>query len=96
MHEFLEWIVYVLSEEMSFEGFSPIWSHVNENEKKIVKNQKMQNFEQHKNDVETWWKGTFPPNLALVCLTGSDKTVFTEGGRMDDGRARDDSSSDVQ
>ncbi len=25
---------------MSFEVFSPMWSHVNENEKKIVKNQK--------------------------------------------------------
>ena len=32
---FLEWICYVISEEMSFEVFSPIWSHaVNENEKK--------------------------------------------------------------
>ncbi len=33
MHEFLGVNVFVLS-EMSFEVFSPIWSHVNENEKK--------------------------------------------------------------
>ncbi len=36
-----------------------------------------------------FWPGaTFPPNLALICLTGSEKTGF-----MDDGRLRDDSSS---
>ncbi len=29
-----------LSEEMSFEIFTPIWSYVDENEKKIVKHQK--------------------------------------------------------
>ncbi len=37
---FLEWICYVISEEMSFEVISPMWSHANENEKKIVKSQK--------------------------------------------------------
>ena len=31
MHEFFEWICYVISEEMSFEVFSPIWSHPNGN-----------------------------------------------------------------
>ena len=46
---------------MSFETFSPIWSHVNETDKKIVKNQ---NFEkenkiiikkkQTKNGLEIW------------------------------------------
>ncbi len=38
------------------------------------------------------------PNLALICLTGSEKTGFTDDGRQttDDGRPRDDSSSAVQ
>ncbi len=34
MHEFWGQICCVLSDKMSFEDFSPIWSHVNENEKK--------------------------------------------------------------
>ncbi len=57
----------------------------------------MRNFEnQKKNGLEIWWKGTFPQNLALMCLTGSEKTGFTDAGRTDDGRPRDDSSSAVQ
>ena len=35
-----EQIWCVLSEETSFETFTPIWSHVNENETKIAKNSK--------------------------------------------------------
>ncbi len=57
---------------MSFEVFSPIWSHVNENEKK--------------NDLEIWGKGTFPPNLTLFCMMGSGKTGFTDDGRTTDAR----------
>ncbi len=37
---FMEWICYVISEEMSFEVFSPISSLVNENE---IKSQKIKN-----------------------------------------------------
>ncbi len=37
MQEFWGVNLLILSGEMSFEAFSPIWSHVNENEKKIVK-----------------------------------------------------------
>ncbi len=39
---FREQIWCVVSEEMSFETFTPIWSHVNENEKKIGKNPKFE------------------------------------------------------
>ena len=42
---FWEQIWCALSEEISFEAISPIWSHVNENEKKNRKKTKMQNFE---------------------------------------------------
>ncbi len=45
---FFQRICYVLSEEMSFEGFFPMWSHVNENEKKNREKSKMQNFEKKK------------------------------------------------
>ena len=58
----------------------------------------MQNFEK-KNGLEICRKGTFPPNLALICMTGSEKTGFTDDGQTDgrtDGRPRDDSSSAVQ
>ena len=48
MQDFLEWICYVLSEEM-FDIFSPIWSHVNEHKKKFGKKSKMQNFEKQTN-----------------------------------------------
>ncbi len=68
--------------------------------KKIRKKSKMQNFEKQKkkNGLQIWWKGTFPPNLALICMTGSEKTgLRTDDGRQtDDGRPRDDSSSAVQ
>ncbi len=41
---FLRVNLCILSEEMSFEILSPTWSHVNENEKKIVKkNKKLKN-----------------------------------------------------
>ncbi len=41
-------------------------------------------------------KVPFHRNLALICVTDSDKTRFTDGGRTGDGRPRDDSSSAVQ
>ncbi len=41
-------------------------------------------------------KGTFPPILALICLTGSEKTGLTGGRRTDVGRLLDDRSSAVQ
>ncbi len=37
-------------------------------------------------------EGTFPPNLALICWTGSEKTGFTDGLRTDEARLRDYSS----
>ncbi len=40
MH-FREQIWCVVSEEMSFETFTPLWSHVNENEKKLAKIQNL-------------------------------------------------------
>ncbi len=47
----------------------------------------MQNFEKQKkkkNVLEIWSKGTFPPNLALICFTSSEKTGFTDGRRTTD------------
>ncbi len=148
-----EKICCALSDQTSFEVFSPIWSHVNENEKKCQKSNiwnfaslyttladtlsrsmheflgvnllctfrgDVWNFFSHlvhvkenkkrkkkrkkkrnrtkiknasfrktkKNDLEIWWKGAFSPNLALICLTGSEKTGFTDGRRTD-GRTTD-------
>ncbi len=61
--------------------------------KKIRNKSKMPTFEkQKKNVLEMEWNGIFPPKLASTCLTGSEKTDFTD----DDGRLRDDSSSAVQ
>ncbi len=68
-----------------FEIFSPIWSHVNENEKNIVKNEKFE--KQKKNGLEIWWIGTCPQNLALIHSMVSEKTVSTDDGRTD-GRRR--------
>ena len=39
--------------------------------------------------------GTFPQNLALICVMGSDETGFTDDGKGD-GRPRAESSSTVQ
>ncbi len=49
----------------------------------------MQNFEKQKNRLEIRRKGTFPPNLALICMTASEKTGFTDDGRRADGRPTD-------
>ena len=92
-------ICCVLSDKLSFEVFSPMWSHVNENEKKIISNQKCKVLKINSLDIS--WKGTVPPNLALIRLTGSEKTGFTDDGRtneqlMEDGRPRDGSSAAVQ
>ena len=47
---FWKQICWAVSDKIWFEVFSPIWSHVNENEKKIVKKKKskLQNFEKEK------------------------------------------------
>ncbi len=42
----------------------------------------------NKRGLEIWSKGTFPPNLALICLTVSEKTGFTDDG-WTDGRTTD-------
>ncbi len=63
-----------------------------ENEKKNRKKLKMQNFENEKKNMA--WR--YGENLALICLTGSEKLVLRIGGRTEDGRPRDDSSSAEQ
>ena len=83
---FWERICYVLSEEM-FEVFLPYGPMLTKREK---------NRKQKKNGLEIWWKGTFLPNLALICLMGSEKTGFMDGWQMDDGRPHNGSSSAVQ
>ncbi len=54
--------------------------------KKIVKIQKSKIFKNGKNGLEIWWIATFPQNLALICVTVSEKTRFTDG-RTTDARA---------
>ncbi len=77
MLDFFEWICNVISEEMSFDLFSPIWSHVNKNEKKIVK-EKCKILKKKGNFWRYGEKLPFLDNLALICLTGSDKIGFTD------------------
>ncbi len=43
--------------------------------------------------ILVWWIATFAQNLALICLTVSEKTRFTDDGRTDDGRLRHGISS---
>ena len=70
--------------------FSPIRSHVTDyNEQKCKKKSILQNLKKKMSGDMV--KITFPPNLALICLKCSEKTCFT-----DDGRPRDDSSSDIE
>ena len=39
----------------------------------------MQNFEKQSKINGLGVKGTFPPHLALICLTGSEKRDFGDG-----------------
>ncbi len=81
---------------MSFEAFSPIYGPMLLKSKNIRKKSKMQNFEKKKWSGDMVKRYLFHQNLALICLTGSEKTGFTDDGRTDDGRLSDDSSSAVQ
>ncbi len=60
------------------------------------KKAKIQNFEKQKSGLEILGRGTFPPNSASICLTGSETAGFTDGRTIDNGRPSDDSSSAVQ
>ncbi len=75
---------------MSFQLFTHIWSHVMRKRKKRGKKSKFKNFEKKIYSLGIWWIGVFSQNLALIPLTVSEKTGFT------DGCPRDDSSSVVQ
>ena len=75
----------VLSEEKTLEIFTPVWSYVNENEKKksrIIKKFKI--LRNNKNGLEVQWTGRFPQNLALICLTVSEKAVFLHSAYLDE------------
>ncbi len=42
-----------------------------------------------KNDLEIWWRGSYPQNLAWIHAAVSEKPEFTDDGRIDDGRTTD-------
>ncbi len=63
----------------------PLGPMLTKTEKKIVKIQKSKIFKNGKIGLEIWWIATFPQNLALIRLTVSEKTYFTD----DDGRTTD-------
>ena len=66
---FGEQIWCVLSEEMSFQIFSPIWFHVNENKKKNCKKSNIQNFEKQTNEKKklVWRHGGWVPVTKICC-----------------------------
>ncbi len=66
---------------MLFEFFSPIWSHVHQNEKNPKRKNKI--LKKKKNILEMLWTGTFPQNLALIHLTIAEKISLTDGRRTD-------------
>ncbi len=57
--------------------FLPYGFMLTKTKKKILKKIKMQN------GLEIQWKGTFPLNLALICLMGSEKMGFMDGRTTD-------------
>ena len=92
MHDFLiESVMYFQRRcrlKFCFVHMVPCWNE----KKKKEKSQKCKILKKRWFGVEIWWK----VNLALIYLTGSGETVFTDGGRTDDGLPRDYSSSAVQ
>ncbi len=85
MHEFFEAnLLCTFRQDVTWSFFSHMVQCWRKRKCKILKNK------QKKNGLEIWWN--FPPNLALICLTGSDKLVLW----TTDGRQRDDSSSAMQ
>ncbi len=60
--------------------FTPIGSHVKGNEKKSLKLKNLKFLKRKKKkSLEIWWIATFPKHLALIRLTVSEKTRFTDG-----------------
>ncbi len=68
-----EWIWCTLSEEMAVETFTPIWSHVSENEKKNVKN--------HKSQISKFFFNNMDRNHLLwrACIYGNGSAVHFQG-----------------
>ena len=81
---------------MSFETFSPIWSHINENKKKkIVKIKK--NKKTKKTFSGDMVDRYISPKFAINSFSGiRENDVYGRPTTTDDGRQRDDSSSAVQ
>ena len=88
MHTFREWTCHYFQRRCRLKFFLSYDPMLTKKKTKLVSNQKSKNVK--KPGLEIWWKGTFPPNFALLCMTGSEKTGFTDDGRKDDGRPRDD------
>ncbi len=66
------------------ENFPPIWSHVNENEKKKIRkkiNKILKN--NNENCLEIWWTDTFPQNLALMVSEKNGFYTRTDGRTTD-------------
>ncbi len=76
--------------------FSPIWSHVNENENKIIKNIKFKILK-NKYMVDRYLCSHFFDDNSFSGIRENDYGRRKTGGRWTDyGRPRDNSSSDVQ
>ncbi len=63
------------------------------------KNVKTEHFEKEHNGLEMWWVGSFPQNVVWIheAVSANLSLPMTDGwtdrGRMDDGRPRQDSGS---
>ncbi len=80
---------------MSFEIFSPIWSHVNENEKKSLKNKIFKKLK--KKCSGDMMDRYLSPKFGVNPLDGfRESDVYGWTKMTDDGCPRDDSSSAVQ
>ena len=89
-----EQICCVLSEEMSFEVFSPIWSHVNKNKKKIVKNKKKCKI--LRNKTKMIWRYFDKVPFHQIWHWSAGRVLRKRVLRTDAGCPLDDSSSAVQ
>ena len=90
MHEFFG--VNLLCNFRGDVVFSPMWSHVNENEKK---KSKMQNFDKQKKWSGDRMKRYLSTKFGINLPDGFGENGFY-GRWTDDGRLRDDISSSVQ
>ena len=75
--------------QASFEIFLPYGPMLTKRKKKIIRNQKFKILKIIKKNLEIWWVGICPQNVALILSLVSEKMMSADDGHTDGIREND-------